>query len=179
MSMYNMIMEIDEAAEIMLPLLFEGPDQMPPRFRNCSIVKKEGEDWKICLYTRQGGGNREAHAEFDKMIVKHPLYLRDYDDDFDNTYCTYEFRFPKEIFKEEALPLIEQHLLRTLTPGELFKVTMESFLDPANKNEPDVRRIMDRGTKALKPVFDQILNGSEPIVAVLDGEGQDPPFTVH
>ena len=64
----------------------------------------------IAIYTRQGGGNRECNCEefgrehvpeqcyaaCNEALAAHPLYLRDADDEFDATYCTFYFRAPDE-----------------------------------------------------------------------------------
>jgi hypothetical protein len=56
----------------------------------------------ICVYTRGGGGNRECYCDkpHDEHCVEpkqerlreHPLYIDDFDDDFDCTYATFRFK---------------------------------------------------------------------------------------
>lgn len=58
---------------------------------------------KVILYTRNGGGNREAYAEVNAKLAKHPEYVRDWDDDFDNTYAYFEFNVPAKFKKVAAL----------------------------------------------------------------------------
>lgn len=77
------------------------------RFRDAFIA-----DGEVAVYTRNGGGNRE-HYDYDKdltagvdcrctgcvmsdVIPRHPLYLRDEDDDFDSTYATIYYRIPDD-----------------------------------------------------------------------------------
>jgi hypothetical protein len=46
------------------------------------------------LVTRNGGGNREEYAEHIQCLRQHPLYVRDADHEFDNTYASFWFRLP-------------------------------------------------------------------------------------
>lgn len=52
---------------------------------------------KIILYTRNGGGNREWYEYVFELLSSHPLYIKDYDDDFDCTYAYIEFKAPKAV----------------------------------------------------------------------------------
>lgn len=74
-------------------------------------------DGEIAVYTRGGGNNRECLCDGDEAaetvevngerhepwcvvplqhrLRQHPAYLRDEDDDFDSTYCTFYFRAPE------------------------------------------------------------------------------------
>ena len=62
---------------LVLPLLGKHPD-MYPRFRDCFVEGKI-----IQVYTRTGGGNREAYIEENQAIRDMDGFIRDYDDDFD------------------------------------------------------------------------------------------------
>jgi hypothetical protein len=53
----------------------------------------------IVLYTRNGGGNRDAYFYVFDIIKKHPNYLNDYDDGFDSTYAYIEFSVPPKFQK--------------------------------------------------------------------------------
>jgi hypothetical protein len=61
---------------------------------------------EIHLYTRQGGPNREAFAACNEALQAHPLYLRDADDSFDATYCSFWFAAPPMAEMREALAAI-------------------------------------------------------------------------
>lgn len=75
------------------------------RFRECFVA-----DGKIVVYTRNGGGNREYYQDVFDELGTHPCYLYDEDNDFDCTYATIYFKFPKEYAKE----------LKKLESGEKF-----------------------------------------------------------
>ena len=50
----------------------------------------------IYIFTRAGGGNREDYATEIKKLQKHTDYIRDFDDNYDNTYATFVFKIPLE-----------------------------------------------------------------------------------
>src|SRR5574344_2958904 len=90
MSLYNMIMGVNPAAFYILPMLGKHPDEYP-RFRDCFIT----EGGNIAVYTRVCGGNRnEGYGE--EELYKMEGFLCTYDDDYDNTYATYEFAVPEK-----------------------------------------------------------------------------------
>lgn len=69
------------------------------RFRDIYYEHEEGSEPKIILYTRNGGGNREWYEYVFELLSNHPLYITDYDDDFDCTYAYIEFKAPKAVVK--------------------------------------------------------------------------------
>jgi len=91
MSLYNMINGVNPAAFFILPMLGEKHPDNYPRFRDCFVTK----DNNIAVYTRVGGGNRNCDYG-EEELYEHPNFIKTYDDDFDNTYATYEFSVPKE-----------------------------------------------------------------------------------
>ena len=79
-----------------LPMLGKHPDEYP-RFRDCFLGDKEHPEYDdhIHVYTRTGGGNREAYqAENDEMRSM-PDYVTDWDDSFDCTFASWVFRVPE------------------------------------------------------------------------------------
>lgn len=89
MSLYNMLFGKNPQTEILLAILgFKESDI--ERFRDVSF-----EDGGIQIYTRTGGGNRDAYPN--EKLTSSPYYLSDEDGDFDSTYATYHFKFPEEI----------------------------------------------------------------------------------
>lgn len=67
------------------------------RFRD--IYFENNDTPKIILYTRNGGGNREMYEYVFELLSSHPLYITDYDDDFDPTYAYIEFTAPESVVK--------------------------------------------------------------------------------
>lgn len=111
--MYNMLFGVNPAFPILLKALnvsyhgktlnIEG-EYDPGRFRDIFL---SGEGDKILLYTRNGGGNREDYEEVIRKLQTHPLYITDYDDEFDCTYATFEFSVP------DSLQLVLDKLMET------------------------------------------------------------------
>ena len=101
--MYNMLFGVNQAFPILLKSLnlsyhgktlnIEG-EYDPGRFRDIYL---SGEGDKILLYTRNGGGNREDYEDVITKLQSHPLYITDYDDDFDYTYAYFEFKVPDSL----------------------------------------------------------------------------------
>lgn len=97
MSLYNLVNGVSAAALLYLPMLGKHPDEYP-RFRDCFLFDEEHPEYKghIHIYTRTGGGNRDAYEEQNQMMVDMEGYVDDYDDDFDCTYATWVFRVPEK-----------------------------------------------------------------------------------
>ncbi len=90
MSMYNMVLGHDPRAPLVLALL--GLEEQDfGRIRDGYV-----QEGCLAVLTRCGGNNRQDYTEVFQAIAKHPLYSHDADDEFDPTYCTFFFRFPKE-----------------------------------------------------------------------------------
>ena len=85
-----MINGVNPSTFFILPMLGEKHPDEYPRFRDCFINNNE-----IHIYTRVGGNNRN-NGYGEEKLQQHPNFLRDFDDDYDNTYATYVFSIPKE-----------------------------------------------------------------------------------
>lgn len=118
--MYNLLHGVNPASLFLLRALelrhhkFNPDGKWPTgRFRDIHI---SGEGDKIILFTRNGGGNREcweyegckgasipAIHDPDCLVyvnwnlTQHPNYITDYDDDFDCTYASFEFKVPETL----------------------------------------------------------------------------------
>lgn len=90
MSLYNMIMGFNPACVLIMPMLGRKQEEYP-RFRDCFVT----EENNIAIYTRVGGGNRNC-GYGEEELYKDKNFLTTYDDDFDCTYATYEFKVPKK-----------------------------------------------------------------------------------
>lgn len=88
MSLYNMINGFNPACLFIMPMLGRKQEEYP-RFRDCFVT----EENNIAIYTRVGGGNRGCGFG-EEELYKDENFLTTYDDDFDNTYATYEFKVP-------------------------------------------------------------------------------------
>jgi hypothetical protein len=99
--MYNMIFQENPASDWLLSLLGLTRQEVG-RFRDTWVQKGQDGELEIAVYTRNGGNNRPHHMP---DFSTHPLYLRDKDDTFDNTYATIYFKaLPGS--REELLPMV-------------------------------------------------------------------------
>ena len=90
MSLYNMINGFNPACVLIMPMLGRKQEEYP-RFRDCFVTEEEN----IAIYTRVGGGNRNC-GYGEEELYKDENFLTTYDDDFDSTYATYEFKVPEK-----------------------------------------------------------------------------------
>lgn len=86
--LYNMVNGYNPACVFILPMLGRKAEEYP-RFRDCYVTEED----TIAVYTRVGGGNRNQGFGEEKLY-QDPNFIKTYDDDFDNTYATYEFSVP-------------------------------------------------------------------------------------
>ena len=88
MSMYNMINGFNPACVFIMPMLGRKQEEWP-RFRDCFVT----EEGNIAIYTRVGGGNRNCGYNEEKLY-EDENFIQTYDDEYDTTYGTYEFKVP-------------------------------------------------------------------------------------
>lgn len=110
MSLYNMVHGTDPS----MPLIAEalGSPEMG-RLRD-AWVERHGDDYRIVVYTRNGGGNRDCFHDTDfeegcpgcvmSTVDSLPYYLGDADDDFDCTYASIFFSLPDE-YRERLIAI--------------------------------------------------------------------------
>ena len=94
MSLYNLVNGMNVACITIMPMLGRKMSEYP-RFRDCFVT----EEGNIAIYTRVGGGNRNCGFG-EEALYEDKNFLKTYDDDFDCTYATYEFKVPEE-WKED------------------------------------------------------------------------------
>lgn len=90
MSLYNMMMGFNPACVAIMPMLGRKQEEWP-RFRDCYVTDEKN----IAIYTRVGGGNRNC-GYGEEELYKDENFLTTYDDEYDNTYGTYEFKVPEK-----------------------------------------------------------------------------------
>ena len=134
MSMYNMINGFNPSCVFIMPML--GRKQVEwPRFRDCWVT----EENNIAIYTRVGGGNRNC-GYGEEELYKDPNFITTYDDEYDNTYATYEFRVPEKwkadfdlIIRGDVKKVSEDYKSYLM---EFFpKLTEEGFFDRCFNSE--------------------------------------------
>lgn len=88
MSLYNMINGYNPACLLILPMLGRKQEDYP-RFRDCYVTNENN----IAIYTRVGSGNRNCGFG-EEALYDDENFIKTYDDEFDETYATYEFKVP-------------------------------------------------------------------------------------
>lgn len=102
MGMYNLVFGSGKDGTVLLAALGFKSSGEVGRYRDAWLEKTDASPngYRIAVYTRNGGGNRE---EYMPDFSEHSLYLSDVDEDSDCTYATIYFRVP-----DELLPLIAE-----------------------------------------------------------------------
>jgi hypothetical protein len=133
------------------------------RFRDCFLWREPDSEIVIRVYTRNGGGNRE---EYMPDFSGHPLFIRDEDDKFDNTYASIFFRVPEEIREQIVLVVAKFGPDCFVDPEKRWAEAMERMKNP---NDPETQRV----TEAVRPTIEaatRALDCGEPVVAILDSD---------
>jgi hypothetical protein len=140
MSLYNLLHGENVYANLLLAMLGMTKADVP-RYRDCYWNGQE-----ICIYTRTGGGNREAYEKENAVLCGKAGYLRDEDDDFDCTYATFFFCVP-----ERFAEIVAIHMDVDITPEQRWETTLARLRD-GDKNDPQVKRAM----KIVTPIVEAI-----------------------
>lgn len=114
------------------------------KYRDC-FLNPDGTI--VTVITRIGGGNRNEYRQAHINIKRHPNYIRDYDDDFDDTYCYFEFKVDNK-FLETAKKIApkEQHP----SIHEMFKKECEEANipgSPAAKRQEEIAKLIFKAMK--------------------------------
>lgn len=140
MSLYNALFGQNKDTLILLEILGVDRDYFN-RFRDIELIKNGNI---IRVFTRIGGSNRDYYKDNWEKIKNNFLYIKDYDDDFDNTYAYIEFNIPKnykevakKIFKEEPISFrnkFEKALEEIDKPGTRFYQVQKEISNKIIKN---------------------------------------------
>lgn len=149
MSLYNAICGITPGHDLLLAILGQTPETVA-RYRDC-FVNKELE---IEVYTRIGGNNREDYETDIQAMRAHPLFVRDYDDDFDSTFAYFVFKFPNDYPKELRQQIYDKTTAVVGTPRERFDIMMAKMRNPEKfKDDPQLQNAMEVGKHILDPII--------------------------
>lgn len=153
--MYDLLTFKYEYANELLSMLGLTPDSVG-RYRDC-YLSKDGK--KIIVYTRMGGPNRDDYKYEIWKLQKHKMYIKDYDDDWDVTFSSFEFSIPFEHMKR-VKELFETADTRTGAEKvqDAFK-EMEDNPDKFNEEHPEHVKLIKQ--------LDALASGddlSEPVV---------------
>jgi hypothetical protein len=183
MSLYNLLFGVNPLSGLLLAMVSLKREDVG-RFRDTYVEKTEndptksefdssngGGRWILCVYTRNGGGNRDCWEGAGKYgpecscvgciatyrLPAHPLYLSDEDDDFDNTYATFKFQIPGQFY-----PFLEELNLNSseeTKPRERWDRLLNK-LETA-KDDPEVRNAMTLMAPILSQIQDALKNQEE------------------
>ena len=96
MSTYNMMGGgRSPMVPMLLQILIKAAPLDPPRLRDAFLTETS-----IDILTRTGGGNRDEYQAENDALTRHPLYICDRDDDFDDTFAVWSFRIPDNLKDE-------------------------------------------------------------------------------
>ena len=148
--LYNALFGVHPAAGLLLKIL-DIDHRAVGRFRDC-FPNPEGD--RIIIYTRNGGGNRNDYLNVFAELAKHPCYVRDYDDDFDSTYASSEFRVPED---QTKIVKTITHVYDCTPPAEkwqkglaeLAAKTPGPLLDKATALAKEIGAAIQKGENAI------------------------------
>lgn len=181
MSLYNALFGRNPMSRLLLSMLNLTEGDVG-RFRDCYLARGdrfereaaendeakakelEKKDLRIVVYTRNGGGNRDDYESVTDTLQALPDYLTDYDDDFDCTYASYEFKVPEK-FKATADELVGLGAVSEVSPQERFK-TLIANLQSGNDSDPAVKRALEVGKEIVGRLEESMKDGASGKVEV-------------
>jgi len=165
--LYNMVFASNPEGPALLALLGLDKDKTG-RYRDAWVT----DEAEIAVYTRNGGGNRECWTGDEEghqprglgapdcgrpgcyaciithRLPRHPLYLRDKDDTYDNTYATIYFRIPDDVTAATRQALRAQACTRDMN------VEWRKAIDELRKNpSPEMLARMAPMIDTLKKII--------------------------
>ena len=164
MSLYNMMFGNNPLAALTLEALQLTPGDIP-RFRDAYF---DADLDQLVIYTRTGGGNREFYGfrnhgydkgeyegPFNEDLEAHSEYVRDEDDDFDETYAYFYFNIP-ESFKPIFETFKSLGAGQDPNPTEKFAKMIEDL--QAGNNTPETERALAVGQAIVGQITKAIIS---------------------
>ena len=145
MSLYNTLFGMNEETPVLLGMIGVNMDFFD-RFRDVDLIKN---GTIIRVFTRLGGGNRPDYKETWNKIRNHKLYIKDYDDDFDNTYAYVEFEIPDK-FKETAKKMFNKE---PISFSDKFKKELEEMDKPGTEAHERAQHLAKKFEKVINNTF--------------------------
>ena len=146
--MYGAICNINPDAKMILNLIGIDPKFLleEARLRDVYLSK---DKTRVVIFTRIGGNNRSYHFPAITKLRNFKGYITDYDDEFDNTYASFEYQIP-----QEKLPRVAAFLASsdTTTGGEKIKTSLKQLEENPDKfldEHPAFKTFMDDFIKNL------------------------------
>lgn len=119
------------------------------RFRDAWI---EEDGRHVSVFTRNGGGNREAYQEVIDQLATLPGYVEDFDDDFDCTYATIRFAIPEKYWPiaDQLKPQEKQPSLYEKTNQALEAIGTSAKGQDEKVSDDVVKRVEEALRKAVE-----------------------------
>ncbi len=132
---YNLIAGNHPAQLVLLSALGatdEGKISLIPRLRDVYLFPEE-----IRILTRTGGGNREEYEESNEWLRSFDTFLRDWDDEYDDTYAWWAYSWP-DAWRPQL-----QHMLETIQEEapELLPASLRPVFETA------IERLKEKGSE--------------------------------
>ena len=124
MSLYALVHGQEAEGPALLALLQERQPFNVGRYRD-GWVEREGDSLLIRIHTRNGGGNREDYD--DGTMSNHPWYLKDADDDFDETYADWWFCPPLSELQPETIEALQSLAKPPVDVGARWKEAINAL----------------------------------------------------
>ncbi len=147
--MYEMTCQINPDAGRILDLIGIDPVFLleEARLRDVYLSK---DKTKVILFTRIGGGNREFYTPAIKKLRNFKGYIKDYDDEFDSTYASFEYQIPSN-----KLPYVVAFLASsdTTTGSEKIQKSLKDLEKNPDKfldEHPAFKEFMDDFVKHIE-----------------------------
>lgn len=122
MSLYNQLFGMNEDYDVLLGMIgFTMQDF--ERFRDVFLCDG-GKN--IVVYTRCGGENRKSYEYMYRKMRKSELYIKDFDEEHDNTYSHLVFRVPEKYLETAKKMFVSE----PLTVCEKYDKEIEEMKDP-------------------------------------------------
>lgn len=142
MSLYNLLFKENEEATALLGMI-GCTREMFQRYRDVNL-STDGKT--ITVTTRLGGPNRLGYRQVFKNVMRNENYIKDWDDDFDNTYCYISFRVPEK-YKSTCKTMAPKEEQPTVS--ELFRREIEESKIPGSPAAQRMDVIADKIINAI------------------------------
>ena len=143
MSLYNMVHGENKDADKLVYMVDLERDAFG-RFRDIYL---NADGTSIIVYTRCGGSNRQEYDKVFEDMESHDEYIRDYDDEYDETYCYFEFSIPYD-HQKEAKKMATG--IEPETVHQKFDRAIKEMKDPnsqASKRGAEIAAKIEKGIK--------------------------------
>lgn len=146
MSLYNQLFGENENATALLGMIEVTRNDFQ-RYRDTYLNK---DATIITVIARIGGDNRKSHEQVFTNVRKNKWYIRDFDDNFDNTYTYIQFKVPEKY----------QHTCKIIAPKEEELTVSEKFRKETKEAEIPGTDAYKRMETIAKQIMGEIEKGN-------------------